>query len=273
MNDTENHLLFGDRYYEDVQLSKTPLLRVLCQIRWPQLTNGPAIAQDIADVIAKSCSRDYPLQENTKEVELILTPVGTQQSTGSDIFKFSSSDGHWDLSVSDQFLTLETDAYESSREFSERFKQVLETIGKLEVIPYISRIGYRYTNRIHNPEDLERLDTLVKPSLLGPQGIDHAESVELAQAATEAFYELNGDSLAVRWAYLGPNGRIDPTIKPVNVPSWVLDLDSYAEFEPRGLMIDPPTVVDNIKRLSDNAYQFFRAAVTDEFIDHYKGAS
>jgi uncharacterized protein (TIGR04255 family) len=260
--------LFGDQIYDSRVLSDAPLLRVLCQVRWPQLTGSAVKVAAIVAAIEESHSREFPVAEQRQEIQLVISPAGVPQPTPAGLLhRFSSADGAWALSVSDQFLTLETSDYVSSADFAARLGPILTTLEAH--VPVTARIGYRYTNRIDAEEDVRNLPELVSPLLMGASVVQTGPSVSLLQSISEANFEIGDSQLVARWGWLVPGMSIDPSIPPSEHRAWLLDIDSFAEDR---RPFSAEVILGRMEQLSEQAFQFFMSNVTPKYLERFRGA-
>jgi uncharacterized protein (TIGR04255 family) len=235
----------------------------MCQARWPKLTKFDAaeVATRMADFIVE----DYPLSDQRQEMQITITPTGITQQPGEAIHRFQSVDRRWTVTLADQFISLDTLAYEGHVDFIQRLGAVFDALLNIAQIPVLARLGYRYTNRLDQPEDMPRLKEYFAAGILG--GLAQDNSSEVAQTVSETLFKDGDTFLMVRSALLGPNASIDPALDTVPTPSWIVDLDSYAE-PAKGLAVD--TWRERAEALSERASSHFRQIVTPEFIARFK---
>lgn len=255
---------FTGELIEEIPLASAPLLRVLCQVRWPNVTrldgDFDAVAQQMGSLLAD----DFPLSQEHQELEFKISPQGVEQQTGDKVYQWSSADEAWSLSFSRNFLTLQSDKYTSRTDFFSRFLSCLEVLEKVVKIPLVDRIGFRYVNRISEPLDMELLPELVTSDVSGVKS--HEDGVTLVHTVSETLYEVVDLQLMVRAARLPAGGRLDPTLAPVPEESWNLDLD--ASFN-RRMPFSAIEVRDTGLRLSSLAYAYFRSVIQDKFVEHF----
>lgn len=248
----------------ETQLTTAPLILVISQIRWPQITTMTGDISDVATSFGRAVAHEYPINNQHKEVQYQLSPQGISQSQGDDIYEWTSTDGDWSVLISQRFLTLQTRNYTNRQDFFTRMESALKSLLSIVEIPVIERIGFRYTNRISKTEDFARLSDLVEIPALGSS--DFGESVEMVHTLTEAVYKIDESHLRVRSAQLPKGATIDPVIPPVDVKSWLLDLDASSEAR---IPLDPVHSVAKATELASLAYAYFRWAVKPEFLDHF----
>lgn len=253
------------RKTDQIRLSHAPLSRVLCQVRWQKLTKFDLkqTSRDIAELIGDS----YPFSDERQEAVLTVGLTGVQQTPGGAIYRFQSADGTWAVTLGEVFLALETSAYEGHHDFVSRLAVVIDALGQVARIPGLQRIGYRYTNRIEDPRDMQELESLFRPSILGgiAQGANLAAVVH---TVTETVLKVDDSFLTVRSALLEPNATIDPTLPPLERKSWLVDLDSFVES---GATIPLSRVGEEAERLSARASDhLFTSLVTELFMERFK---
>lgn len=249
-----------------LRLSRSPLVRVLTQVRWPEL--GGFNIDAVALGVGRGLADDFPFVARQNENQVILTPDGVHQQTTGVIHRFTSVDEGWTVSLGKTFVALEATAYTGHADFVGRLERVLTVLSEVASIPRWSRIGYRYTNRLEGADDLGALQEYFLPSVLG--GLPAAtHDVELVHSITESLYRVDESMLLVRSARLGGGSSIDPTLPSVAGDSWVLDLDAFDE--PKSMQpFAPDVVVRRAGELSRVAYSNFCAVIQDRFVERFR---
>ena len=249
-----------------LELSRSPLVRVLAQVRWPEL--GGFNIDIVASDVGRGLADEFPLVAKQNENQVVLTPDGVHQQTTGVIHRFTSIDDAWTVSLGKTFVALETIAYAGHDDFISRLERVLSVLSATASIPRWSRIGYRYTNRLVGADDLAALQDYFLPSVLG--GLPAAgDKFELIHSITESVYRVDDSTLLVRSARLGAGASIDPTLPPVEGDSWVLDLDGFDEANSVQLF-SPEVVARRANELSRVAYAHFRTVIQDRFIERFQ---
>ncbi|UNK45665.1 TIGR04255 family protein [Arthrobacter sulfonylureivorans] len=260
---------YGITPVDEIQLTNAPLLKVLCQVRWPQYTPISAAFDGIGDKLASALAADYPLRSSQQEMTVTLTPAGPTQNAGKTLLQFSSLDEDWTVTFGESHLTLETNAYVSRVDFMNRFRRVLAGLQEIVAMPHANRVGFRYINRIDNSQDYGDLESLVVSPVLGASAIEWPGAASMQHSINEALYTCNQARLVTRWAKLPAGGTIDPTIEPSNSNNWTLDLDAFSEEKKD---FNPDFLIQTASDLASLAYSFFRAIIKDEFITRFGGA-
>lgn len=255
----------------NVPLPSAPLVRTIAQVKFPHLTqfvvNGDAVASGVAAALAEH----YPLMEVGHEVSVTITAEGVSENrSATRIWRLASGDRAWRISFSGAFLSIDTTNYVRRRDFSQRLTDAWGALNQQVPVPYIERLGVRYINQLSAPEHLDRLAKFLRPEVLGLAMAQEPSEAVLTSALNEARYRFADDGSFQAWWGLLPAGRsIDNTNPSHDYPTWVLDMDSFREFAPGSQ--NGENLFEDVRALALRGYQFFRWAVTDDFLTAFGG--
>ena len=243
-----------------VHLPNTPLTSVLVQVRFPEIFSI-AKTEFIAD-FQESIRADYPLHHLDQNPILELNNNSVRQGLIPN-WRFFDKTRQWRLSLTTSFVSLETRAYQSRLDFTQRIETVMHALSATIKPGMTTRIGVRYVDRIHGPR-LEQLSRFVRPEILGLYIRDHQEN--LNRTLNEIVCETDIGSMTSRWGYVPANQTHEPELMPpISVPSWFLDIDAYNEFaQPEAF--DADEIKSRVMKLATRTYGFFRWAVNNEFL-------
>jgi len=220
-------------------------------------------AEEAAGRLGDEIGSDYPFAETQQEAQFVITPQGVNTHAGDQVFKLASADRNWTVTLGSTFLTLDTVKYGDHQDFIRRLGIVFDALLATAPIPELARLGYRYTNRIADTEDLARLGDFFQAGILGTIADDDPST--LVHSASESVYDEDGGFLLVRTALLRANTSIDPGLAPVETESWVLDLDAYVESA-----LPPLEARALAKTQANRARRRFRRLITDDFKERYR---
>jgi uncharacterized protein (TIGR04255 family) len=253
---------------EEIPLKHAPLISVLAQLRFP-VQPGFDQRETVAPFF-EALSGVYPVvrEEAIRGIAFqplqLADPSKPIEPKAWTIWRLFDVENSWRLSLSRDFLALETSAYMNHADFIRRLKFILDAVPATLRPPVIDRFGLRYVDRIRIPA-LSRITALIRSELLGVLGTPAAESV--FQALSESIFELAPDRLVARWGQLPPNTSYDPgTIIPLQEPSWILDLDMFRE---NTRAFNPINIADEASTYAQRIYTFFRWAVKPEFLTYF----
>lgn len=261
---------FGTEPLTEIPLGRSPLVRVLAQVRFPRLVMLGTAGSDSAEILQllQGIARTYPILEEGHEVVIQLSPEGATQSKGAFVRQLRSADRAWTVTLSDASIALDTGAYTSRAEFTTRFGHILELLAEALDMPPAERIGIRYINRVQDRDLLKRLPELVRREVLGGQAVERPADVTIVHTLNDALYQLPHGRLQARWGLLPPQAVLDPSLTPVPEMTWVLDLDSYSETP---TAFNPMELSERAFTLAESAYRYFRWVVQPEFLRVFGG--
>lgn len=249
----------------EVPLNDAPLVRVIAQLRFPEVLSVEQ--RDFVAPFQEAIRSVYSVlrQEQTKEI--FLSPDGPATPAKPQIaWRFSDLSGHWRVSLTPEFLALETTKYVSRSDFFGRLKSLAEALDEHVKPSQLDRLGVRYIDRIIG-NAVDDIVKLVRPEVRGITGTIAA--THAVHALSESMFELPDTRVLARWGCLPPGATVDPSaIEPAPEKSWILDLDMFSAA-PMPFVVDH--VVGEAQRYAERIYTVFRWAVTDDFLVHYGG--
>jgi uncharacterized protein (TIGR04255 family) len=259
---------FGDKPLEEIDLPSAPLVKVIAQLRYPQLAS---MADDtVARTFARLVSKDYPIIQEAREVNLIIGvgAPGQQEQLTRPVWRLQNTDGDLTVTLGQTSLALETTAYRERREFCASFINLAQTFMGCASPPRFERLGIRYVNRIATPETLAKVTTLVRPEIIGIGTLELPSNMTLHHALIEAQFDHGSSTLLTKSGFLPPGGTVDPSMPPVETNSWILDIDSFMSG---ALPASESEIESTLNDLAKRAYRFFRYCVSDDFLDIFGG--
>lgn len=259
-------------FVEEQPLANAPLVRVLAQVRHPALLSlAGGAANETALRVAQALDDHYPIFEAGSETAIVVTPAGVKEHEDSStaIWRLRNPKETWQVSFAKEFIAIETSSYEGRTQFCEQLNLVLSAYVKEVHPPSATRIGVRYTNRVTEQRNLERIRDLTRPELLGPVNTSLPAGSELSHYFSQAqFATVDGGSL-LRWGLVPAGNTFDSTLAPASVRSWVLDIDAFHSSK---VPFETGSVTELARSLATRAHTHFRWAVTEEFLAAYRGS-
>lgn len=259
---------FGAGPITEVPLARAPLVNVLAQVRYPKV---PLFStEEGAGAVQERLRERYPILRRGPAIALAITPSGVvQQMSQSSLWRLQDRDGTWTVTLSDEFISIETRTYISREDFCTRLDEALAAISNIGEPVIYDRVGVRYINQLTG-EAADGIRELVRPEMHGALSVPLPEQAELTLTLTEAlFRSADGHQLRARWGRLPENTTVDPAVPPVTARSWILDLDSFTDDSGD---FNPSVLSELTRYLADQAYRFFRWAVTPAFDELFGGA-
>ena len=250
----------------EIPLEKAPLVRVICQIRYPMVASVEN--RGFIGPFQEAIRNDYPTLRPEDSRSVVIGPKGAVSAQSNSSWRFSDSTKTWRVTLAPDFLALETTGYMSREDFLNRLRAVLTPLGEHVKPGTIDRLGIRYIDRIVG-ENLQTLPELVRPEVSGIMATSLAEHTQ--QSIAQSLFHLpDGKSqLHARWGRIPANSTVDPSaVKPVDEPSWILDIDAFVAHNSP---FEVDSVLSQTRTLAQRVYSFFRWVVTDEFHLRYGG--
>jgi uncharacterized protein (TIGR04255 family) len=165
-------MLFSE--YERYQYAKSPLVEVVCQLRFPTILSISAKEPaEFQEAVRKQFPR-YAVRKEQLPPKLKPGPTPTlepQQPVTN--YNFVSEDGLWKLNLTNHFIALSTLRYQRWEDFAAQLDRPLAQFIQIYQPSFFQRIGLRYVNafsrRVLGLEDL-LWDDLIQPAFLGILG-------------------------------------------------------------------------------------------------------
>ncbi len=248
----------------EVPLKDAPLIRVIAQLKFPEILSVEQ--REFVAPFQEAIRSTYPVLRQEQTQSILLGPGGVAQGRSQVAWRFGDAEGHWRVSLTPDFLALETTKYASRSDFFDRLKAVALALDEHIEPAQLDRLGVRYIDRITGV-DVDDIKKLVRPEVRGIVGTiaaDHA-----AHALSESLFEIEDARLLARWGCLPAGATVDPAaIEPATEKSWILDLDMFS-VAPAPFVVD--RVFERARQYAERIYTVFRWSVTDEFLVRYGG--
>ncbi len=250
----------------EVPLPNAPLVSVIAQVRFATLLSvrSPDRIADFQDAI-----RDRYPHLDRQDIPTLVVVSGGSANQVSDVIHWRFADDaasfKWRVSLSQDFIALETRAYESRQNFLERLEAILHILEKTLAPTHMMRFGMRYIDQIKG-EPMLRIESLLRKEVLG---VTLCAGPDAKQLITEFAATAEPGELLARWGRLPASMTVDPNLQPpILEDSWLIDLDvsqaGQSPFEAKG-------IIETANRAAERVYAVFRWMVTDEFLKVYGG--
>jgi len=250
----------------EVPLADAPLVRVIAQVRFP-----PILSLEKREFIApfqEAIRGTYPVLRPEQAQGIMLGPHGVAPGPKQVAWRFSDVGGGWRVSITPDFVAIETTSYTSRGDFLTRLRFVLDAFAEHVEPALAQRLGVRYIDRVTG-DALVDIGELVRQELLGIVATPLSEHARHSLTETVFTVPDSKEQLLARWGLVPAGGTVDPNaIEPIGEPSWVLDIDMFSSQEHPFV---PEEIVTTARRYTERLYTVFRWAVTDDFLRRYGG--
>ena len=246
--------------YERLQYARSPLVEVICQLRFPTIlsigANEPAAFQE---AVRKDFPR-YAARQEQVPPKVVKKGNATALEPQKPItnYHFVSEDGRWKLNLTQNFIALSTLSYQRWEDFAARLDQPLAQFIQIYQPAFFERLGLRYVNAVSRQrlglED-HLWDDLIRDHYVGILGQPDVEETEITKCSLDVETPLVGGYRMK--VHAGPGliggGKTDKEVK------FILDSDFSAAGQ---LTADSvPAKLEDMHRF---ALCLFRGAITDE---------
>jgi uncharacterized protein (TIGR04255 family) len=248
----------------EVPLTNAPLVRVIAQLRFPEI-----LSVEQGDFVApfqEAIRGTYGVLRKEQTLGFVVGPNGPLPGKPQLAWRFSDTDGNWRVSLTPEFLALETTKYTSRSDFFGRLKLVADALAEHIAPGQIDRLGVRYIDRITGA-DVDDLNKLIRPEVRGISGTIAATYA--VHSLSESVFELPEAAVLARWGRVPAGATADPAaVEPVQEKSWILDLDMYSKKPMPFVVMD---VLARAENYAERIYTIFRWAVTKDFLVRFGG--
>ena len=260
--------IFEGESPQRVQLANSPLVRVLCQIRF-----APVLAINEESRIAPiqdALRQRYP-DFRREETQLVEVGPELKREMGV-IWRLSEADGSARISITKDFMTVETTTYTRREHFLARVEEAVQALEESDLKPgFVSRIGVRYLDQVVGQDEVTIVSGLIKPEVQGMLALMTEGAANLVHNVQESLMSHSDTVVKARSIYLPGNQTIDPSIlEPVNEVSWILDLDA---FTTQRQDFSTPEIVKTAADLAEKCHRVFHWCVNPGFLNHFGGES
>lgn len=251
----------------EIPLARAPLLRVIAQVRFPTI-----LAVRSADRVSgfQEIVRDRYTRLEREEITMVsVGPIAVPEPGHEAMvhWRFWDDQRRWRTTLTQEFVAIETTAYESRADFVAKFGEVLRAFQEVFHPKFVTRLGARYIDQIRAPA-LARIADMLIPELLGPQKVFGDEAQQLITAVSA---KAPPGTFIGRWGKLPRGTTIDPSLMPPSEEdSWIIDLDISETEE---ITFDSELLITKVRSYAERIYTIFRWMVTDEFIREYGGTA
>jgi uncharacterized protein (TIGR04255 family) len=235
------------------RLLNGPLVYVLAQVVISPILQMKQYIPEIQEELRKG---GYPRFQEDQIQDVIFGPQ--PQTRMSLRWTFLDAGGHNSVVISNNFIVLETSAYQTFEKFAEDLGKVLSVVNKFAQISLVERIGLRYVNLIR-PNQNELLDDYLYSGLLGLPNNREGTKRLISQYESRDQSDIGGE-IIVRLLQATGKGFLPPDLE-VNHLTFSIR-DPHQENELKGILdIDHFLIAQsefNSKRLVESIWQLHK---------------
>lgn len=245
---------------------RPPLELALCQVRFN--TRFGLDDQQVGPFQA-ALEDDYPNAVRQDEVASIQIESGSGQPSSRQLqhtqWSFGDSSGDWTVTLTHDFVALETRRYEEFGDFLDRLRRVLDALGETIAPRVARRVGLRYIDEIASPRRAWA-EIITRPLL----GVLDLESFRANCEQSVQMLSLRSGPARVNLQHgafpAGTTVEPRPGTPPRSEPFYLLDVDVYEAFDPpQTLAMNPEVISERVNAYHAIISDLFRWATTDTY--------
>ena len=251
----------------EIPLPNAPLVGVIAQVRFPTLLTVPVPERIIG---FQEAIRDrYPYLDRQDVPTLVMMSGGSLKPMGEPVVHWRFADNatnyKWRVTLSTEFIALESRAYESRKDFLGRLETIVQILEDTLAPTHMTRLGMRYVDQIKGAP-VSQIETLLEKEVLG---VACSIGADATQLLTQLSVAAEPGELVARWGKLPANMTIDPNaVPPIAEESWLIDLDVSRSA---AMPFETKAIVETAGLAAERVYAVFRWMVTKEFLKTYGG--
>ena len=260
-------------------LGKPPLALTLAQVKFNIVPTMDTYSKRIQDEFRKKLAF---IHHDFEEASTIKVGPQRTEIEKSTLWTSCAPDYKTRLVLRDDFLVLETIEYPGFESFIPNLQKALDIVQDITGITHITRLGFRYINRIETTPE-KSLEYYLNPQLLGFQfdKIEHESAVSRTEAianTNEGLLRVHcmqfvSDKDASKNSLLPPDISTRLEIMPLSTTPpgkyAFLDIDHFKDFDREPINLYIPDIFDRLNRLHQGGYNAFVSGVTEEAMQEW----
>lgn len=247
--------------FERVIYKHNPLIEVVCQLRFPPILK---ISHQEPVEFQDEIRSQYPLFEVTQP-PIPSEFIKLSQQAGLSLpnqlsyssYSFKSEDQEWQISLTKDFISISTSAYERYEEFKQRLKRVVDIFERIYQPSFYTRTGLRYQDLIVRSdlklEDKKWSDLIAKR--IGSELHDSELSTSIQTITKNLVLKVGDGQVNFNHGLV----ILEDSKKDSNETAYLLDADFYTEQK----VENNGKVWNILDQFNQSAGRLFRWSITD----------
>ncbi len=253
---------------ERVIYKKNPLKQVICQIRYPAILKiDVGMPADFQEIVRK----EFPIFQENNVLANLQLPENFMQAVpqemlsmlgggGNRQFQFKTQDESWVISLTKDFIALETSNYSNWEEYRKYLEFALNALVEIYKPSFLTRIGLRYINVIDREalglENCSWHELLADFILGGLATSEIRDEITEHSGSTIVQLENNLGLVRIKHGFVQDNSK-----NPSNI-MYLLDNDFYSTKE-----TEVNNVLDKLDNFNTLNRRLFRWSIKNRLHD------
>jgi uncharacterized protein (TIGR04255 family) len=191
------------------KLNKSPLAMVLAQVKFAPVLQIQKYIPELQEILRK---KNYPhfVEEQVQEFVFAVGNSNLPPVQNSSRWIFGSSDWKNTIVLSQDFVVIETSAYDKFEKFSAEFKNILKIVKDIVSLTRSERIGLRYVNLIRSEQTIAS-QLFLRQELRG-LGKSDIEGISCMQGSCVSHAATSHGRLMIRAVHIDDGSHIPPEL-------------------------------------------------------------
>lgn len=243
---------------------RPPLTLALCQIKF-----GVMFGMDDGAVgpFQRAIDEDYPVpsREDIASFQVTLGGSSPEQRVQNVVphWRFSDRTGNWTVTLTEEFLSLETKSYTNFEDFLSRLEKVMIALISHIKPRVCTRVGVRYIDEIR--QDANDWGRVIRSEVSGVTAIPAfgrylTQAIQVVSLVTENF------NLNMQHGLVPTGMAVGSQDMAAVSPFYLIDMDVFRDFQaPAVLDMDSVVVCEKVGEFHEVISNLFRWATTEEY--------
>lgn len=233
------------------------LVSIVAQVRFAPVrgVREPGFVAPFQEVMQRS----YPVVETETQPEIEIDADGVPRMANTVLWRFWDAERNWRTTLSENFVSLASSEHSDQEDFLSRVAEILDAVGEHIRPEHTNRVSVRYIDRPNEQEARARVSNFIRSELLGQASAELGDGIPV-RSMMQAEFDIHDVHLLGRWGHMLPKASHDAPIDESDAPSWVLDLDAFAE---ETKPFDPAACAADTRRYAGVVQDIFRWAFAD----------
>ena len=256
-----------------LQLRKSPLVLVLCQVRIAAIRNIAKYIPEIQDQLRRE---DFPVDVSGEVRELVAVQgEGSARERRRMHWEFRTLEEEWSIIVGESAVVLQTTTYSNFDEFLRTLSLAMDVTNKVVGNLVVERIGFRYIDVI-KPRPDESWKDYVQPGYHGQENEiirpDHSVLFIQTKANTGPGQRMIGRLTQNRDGMLLPQDLVPhhPVLQIQAEPEQLLTLLDFDHYRKERQPFEDEKLTNIAWELHDTLDMLFRDMVTKHALEAWR---
>lgn len=261
-------------------LKNPPLVLTLAQVKFNSVPTMDSYYKEIQNEFRKQLA--FIKHDIEESASIRITQQGSDIKT-STLWTSATPNAKTRLILGNDYLAIETNEYPGFGKFIPNFYKALQIVQAITEVTHVTRIGFRYINRIETTPE-KNLEYYLSSQLQGFkfESIEHDFSVSRTEAlantkqgrlrvhCVQFLSEKDASKSPLLPPDIGTQLFIRPVLTPAHCKYAYLDIDHFKQYENEPIRFELPAISKHLDLLHQGGYAAFMSGVTPKAIKEWQ---